>query len=188
MKQKLLIVLAVVLLIAAGYFLYMETHFTMSTMVDTGLSEEKILREMPEIAIGEQDLTLKAYVLSLPQVQERLARTKTNGSDEVRMEPVPLEEVKELLSDWTEEGWQATEIAVSRGLLVYVSFSKEDGTSNIHYAFSADQNHPPQKSIGVYGRTLFHENDCKAIYQNLNGEITKLKHKHIWFAWLTGEI
>ena len=188
MKQKLLIVLAVIFLIAAGYFLYMETHFTMSTMVDTGLSEEKILREMPEIAIGEQDLALGAYILSLSQVQERLVRTKTDGSDEVKMEPVPLEEVNALLSDWTEEGWQVTEIAVSRGLLVYVSFSKEDGTSNIHYAFSADQNHPPQKTIGIYGKTLFQEHACKAIYENLNGEITKMKQKQVWFYWLTGEI
>ena len=43
MKKKLLVVLAVVLLIAAGFCLYMETHFTLSTMVAAGLSEEKIL-------------------------------------------------------------------------------------------------------------------------------------------------
>lgn len=187
MKKKLVIAAAAVLLIAVLFCLYMETHFTMSTMVETGLSEEKILREMPEIAITEQDLALEAYVLSLPQVQERLKRTEADGLNDVKMEPVPLKEAQVLLSDWTEEGWMATEIAVSQGTLVYVSFSKEDGTANIHCAFFADGS-IPQKSIGVYGRTLFHKDDCKAVYQNVNGEITKMKHKHIWFAWLTEEL
>lgn len=187
MKKKGFVVLLAAGLVLAGYILYMETHFATFTAVDTGLSEEKILREMPEIAIREQDLALETYILSLSQVQERLARTGTDGFGEVKTEPVPLKEAKALLSDWTDEGWQATEIAVSQGTFVYVSFSKEDGTANVHYAFFADGSYPPQKSIGVYGRTLFQDHACKAIYENINGEITKMKHKQVWFAWLTGE-
>ena len=68
MKKKGFVVLLAAVLVFAGYILYMETHFTTFTAVDIGLSEEKILREMPEIAIREQDLALETYILSLSQV------------------------------------------------------------------------------------------------------------------------
>jgi len=188
MKKRLQVVLGIVILALAGYCLYMETHFTMSTLADTGLSEEKILREMPEIAIREQDFDLEAHVLSLSRVQEMLARTKTEDPDDLKTEFIPLEEAASLLSDWVEEGWKVTELAVLRGNSVSVCFSKEDGTKSIYYAFFIEDSIPMQKTIGVYGRTLFQDDACKAVYQNLNGEITKMKHKHLWFYWLTGEI
>jgi len=182
LKQKLRIAAAVVLLIAAGCCLYMETHFTMSTMVETGLSEEKILREMPDIAITEQDLTMVEELFAAQEVQEAFAALEQSG--ELGR---PVSNAEFLLADWIPQGYEILELAVSDHKSLYVSFVKEDEQS-IYYTFFADGSYPPQKSIGIYGKTLFHENDCKAIYQNLNGEITKLKYRHIWFAWLTEDL
>lgn len=181
MKKKLLLAAAVVLLAAAGFFLYMETHFTTSTMVDAGLSEVKILREMPEIAITEQDLAMAEELFAAPAVQEAFFMVEESG-----VLGHPVSDAASLLANWTPDGYEILELAVSDHKSLYVSFAKEDEQS-IYYIFFEDGRYPPQKSIGIYGRTLFHKNDCKAIYQNLNGEITKMKHKHIWFAWLTEE-
>lgn len=183
MKKKLLIAAAVVLLIAVLFCLYMETHFTMSTMVETGLSEKKILREMPDIAITEQDLAMAEELFAAPAVQEAFLSLEESGEL-----GCPVSNAAFLLSDWTPEGFDVMELAVSDHKSLYVSFLKKDEAQSIYYVFFEDGGYPPQKSIGIYGRTLFHKDDCKAIYQNLNGEITKMKHKHIWFAWLTEEL
>lgn len=183
MKKKLVISAAVVLLAAVLFCLYMETHFTMSTMVDTGLSEEKILQEKPDIAITEQDFAMAEALFAAPEVQEAFSARKESGEL-----GCPVSNAEVLLSDWTPEGYEILELAVSDHQSLYVSFLKKDEAQSIYYVFFEDGAYPPQKSIGIYGRTLFHKDDCKAIYQNLNGEITKMKHKHIWFAWLTEDI
>jgi len=183
MKKKLLIVFCIVILVLAGFCLYMETHFSMSTVVDVGLSEEKILREMPEIAITEDDLAMAEELFAAPEVQEAFAALEESG--ELGR---PVSNADFLLADWTPEGFAIMELAVSDHQSLYVSFLKEDETQSVYYIFFEDGVYPPQKSIGVYGRTLFQDDACKAIYQNSNGEITKMKHKHIWFYWLTGEM
>ncbi|MBR5471141.1 MAG: hypothetical protein IKU81_03360 [Oscillibacter sp.] len=183
MKKKLVIAAAAVLLIAVLFCLYMETHFTMSTMVETGLSEKKILREMPEIAITEQDLAMAEELFAAPEVQEAFIAVEESGAL-----GCPVSDAASLLVNWTPEGFDVMEVAVSDHKSLYVSFLKEDEAQSIYYVFFEDGAYSPQKSIGVYGRTLFHKDDCKAVYQNVNGEITKMKHKHIWFAWLTEEL
>lgn len=184
MKKYLLAVLTLVVLAAAGYCLYMETHFSMTTLEDSGLSEEKILREMPEIALSDRDLAMGGALLAAPEVQE--AFLQADGTGEVRYVVIPAETASGLLSDWTPEGFAIWELGLTSQESLHVSFRKE-GEQTVYYTFFADDSCPPQKVIGIYGRTLFQEDACKAIYQNLNGEITKLKEQHIWFYWLTGE-
>ena len=183
MKKKLLITAIVLLLIAAGFFLYQETHFTMSTMEDTGFSKEKILREMPEIAITEQDLAMAEELFAAPEVEEAFLSLEKSGELGCSVSNAEL-----LLADWIPEGFAVMELAVSDHKSLYVSFFKKDESQSIYYSFSADDAYPPQKTIGIYGRTLFQKHDCKTIYQNLNGEISKLKEKHIWFAWLKEDL
>ncbi len=182
MKKRLLMAAAVALLAAAGFCLYMETHFTTSTMVDAGLSEERILQEMPEIAITDQDLAMAKELFASSAVEEAFSALEESSAL-----GHPVSDAASLLANWIPDGYEILELAVSDHRGLYVSFVKEDEQS-IYYTFFVDGSYPPQKSIGIYDRTLFHKNHCKAIYQNLNGEITKMKHKHIWFAWLTEDI
>ncbi|MBQ6948443.1 MAG: hypothetical protein IJN41_02040 [Firmicutes bacterium] len=120
MKKKLLIVFCIVILVIAGFCLYMETHFSMSTVVDVGLSEEKILREMPEIAITENDLAMAEELFAAPEVQEAFADLEESG--ELGR---PVSNADFLLADWTPEGFALMELAVSDPQSLYVSFLKE---------------------------------------------------------------
>lgn len=180
-KRALAAVLAAVIL--AGCILYMESHFGVSTLEDMNLSSEQILREMPEIKITQEDIAMGKALLSADEVKEAFQRV--GGSESWRGFPIPQDKAAELLEDWIPEGYEVLELTASSHQSLYVSFVK-DGQERIYYIFFVDDLYPPIKTIGVYGRTLFDEDACKAIYENHGGVISKSKFKHLWLAWLTG--
>ena len=178
MKKKIVGVLLVAIVVALGHVIYMETHFVATTSVPVKLSEEAILDEMPSIAITEKDITMGKELLATPEMTEAflLASKDKNG-----VYAFPLDDAEKLLAEWIPEDFEVLELAVLNEH-IYVSFINRDKQS-IYYSFDADFEYQ-NKTIGIYGTDLFGDRRVKAIYQNMNGEITKFKEQRLWFEWI----
>ena len=178
MKKKIIGLLLAVLVVAAGYVIYMEIHFSTTTSVPVKLSSEQILNEMPDIAFTEQDTTMFKELLAAQELAEAflLASENENG-----IYVLPLDVANELLMEWIPEGCEVLELAVINER-VYVSFLNREKQS-VFYSFNSDFDYQ-EKSIGIYGKDLFGKRIVKAIYSNINGEITKFKEKRLWFEWM----
>ena len=94
MKKKIIGLLLAVLVVAAGYVIYMEIHFSTTTSVPVKLSSEQILNEMPDIAFTEQDTTMFKELLAAQELAEAflLASENENG-----IYVLPLDVANELL-------------------------------------------------------------------------------------------
>lgn len=177
-KDKIIKVLCVILIFCFCFCIYMERNYSRVRFVEADMTEEEILAEMPEIAISEEDYALEAYILSLPEVQELLE----NAEEEEFGAAFPNEESEVLLADWIPEGWKVMELAAKDNRM-YVSFINE-GVCSRYYSFSSDGSYPMQKTVGIYRKTWRNLIECKSVYQNTNGEITKYVDKNEWFSWV----
>ena len=72
MKKKLFIAVCVLFLAAIGVLAYFETHFRVYESKEVSISDEKILQEMPDIALTDADMALKETLFSTPEVIEAL--------------------------------------------------------------------------------------------------------------------
>lgn len=177
MKKKTLAIILSVLLILCGAWLYLESRVDLVETVDSGLSEAAILQEMPELAMTERDIAMGAALLDAPELRAALAE----AADVV----LPEATAARLLAEWTPEGCEDVTLVVMDYGSVIVGFTED--TRTIQYEFFEDESAGPRKVIAISGRTFFRENGRKAVYQNDGGAVTKLKVRHVWFAWLTEE-
>ena len=185
MKKRIWIPILVILLLLAAFELTMEQRYSIETIVPADVSDEEILSEMPEISITEEDRALEAYVLALPQVQEMLVRA---DGDSTKREAMGQAEIQPILADWTQPGWSASELLVWNGV-VYVAFQEDNGETMYIYTFYPNSEMPMAKTIGLY-QADGDQRDCKVLYSNHDGQLTKEVSKHQWFAWighLTGQ-
>ena len=178
MKKNIVCVLLAVIIVAVGYVIYMESHFGTTTVVPVKLSAEQILKEMPSIAFTEEETTMAKELLATQEIEEAflLASNNENG-----VYIFPVSDAEKLLSEYTPEGYEVLELAVFNKY-IYVSFLSREKAA-IYYSFDSNFEYQ-EKTIGIYGKDLFGERIVKAIYSNINGEITKHKEKRLWFEWM----
>ena len=178
MKKKIVCILLVVIVIAVGYVIYMESHFGSTAIVPMKQSAEQILKEMPSIAFTEEDNVMVKELLATQEIAEAFssASKDKNGSY-----IFPVSDAEKLLSEYIPEDYEVLELAVMNEY-VYVSFLNRE-KQTIYYSFDSDFKYQ-EKTIGIYGKDLFGERIVKAIYSNMNGEITKHKEKQLWFKWM----
>lgn len=80
-KTRLRTVLAcvlTVLLCLAGWWIYMETHFYGEEIVTVSTDEEKILKEMPALALTDAEKALAQTILEVPLIRDALSDDYTN--------------------------------------------------------------------------------------------------------------
>ena len=156
----------------------MESHFGTTRVVPVKLSTEQILKEMPSIAFTEEETTMVKELLATQEMAEAfiLASNNENGAY-----IFPVSDAEKLLSEFTPEGYEVLELAVFNKC-IYVSLLSREKTT-IYYSFDSNFEYH-EKTIGIYGKDLFGKRIVRAIYSNINGEITKHKEKRLWFEWM----
>lgn len=171
MKRLLFGVGVPLLLIVAVVVAYYEIHFDTDEAVSVNISEEKILKEMPDIALSETDYAFGEQVLADPEVVSAMEKGESVALSE--------ETVAELFADYLPRD------AVSQGISVvqrsvYCSYLQNKEKS-VGLIFVQDGEYGPYKTITVYpgiGKTV------NAVYENKAGKLQKLKLRHRWFAYL----
>lgn len=148
-------------------------------MVKSEMTQEKILKECPEIVITEEDLALEEFILELPEVQMMIKQSKENGS----YVSVSNEKAFELLAGWIEEGWTMIELGYADNT-VYLFWIK-DGEKILSYNYSVDGRNSMEKSIGIYQKHQNGTTSFDTLYENINGSIKKIVFKRQWFFWAT---
>lgn len=168
----------VIMLAFVGFCIFMESRYSTIHMIKSEMTEEKILKEYPEIAITEEDLALEAYILGLPEVQMMIDQSKK----EKTAVWVSNTEAAELLSGWVEDRWTLLELACADDSLNLLWI--KDGDRNLSYNFSVDGRYPIQKTIGIYQTHFNGSTSVDTIYSNINGVIEKNIFKRQWFYWV----
>ena len=181
MKKKVLVSALAVVLLLIAFCLHMESRYSMEVIEPAALTQEEILEEMPQITISEEELALREYILTQPQIQAMMVRARSKDDSELQVEVLPLDEAGALLEGWIDSGWTIWEVSTS-GNQVYVDFW-ENEEKRVIYTFFADENYSLEKAIGIY-QGHGEERDCVAAYVNQNGEFTKYVAKHQWFYWI----
>ena len=178
MKKKIVCILLAVIVVAVGYVIYMESHFSSTTIVPVKQSAEQILKEMPSIAFTEEDNVMVKELSATQEIAEAFSLASKNKNGAYIF---PVSDAEKLLSEYIPEGYEVLELAILNKY-VYVIFLNREKQA-IYYSFDSNFEYQ-EKTIGIYGKDLFGERIVKAIYSNINGEITKHKEKRIWFEWL----
>ena len=178
MKKKTVSMLLVIFLVLVGAVAFLESRSGAVTLAPIAASNQQILREMPDIALTEEDMKMVQELLAAQPIQAALSAA---SAQEKGTYDFPRQDAEKLLKAYTPEGFEVLELTVLNGL-VCVGFQK-DGARRIQYVFDANAQHL-EKYIALYGKTLEGTPKLKAIYQNTNGTLTKQKEKHLWFQWL----
>lgn len=178
MRKKLFRTLFVVVILATSAIAFQEFRYSAVTLAPIAASNQQILREMPDIALTEENMKMVQELLAAQPIQAALSAA---SAQEKGTYDFPRQDAEKLLKAYTPEGFSVLELTVLNGL-VCVGFQK-DGARRIQYVFDANAQHL-EKYIALYGTTLEGTPKLKAIYQNTNGTLTKQKEKHLWFQRL----
>lgn len=178
MKKRICCVFLGMLFLVLLCFFYMEFRFGTTTVVSQDKPSERILREMPDIAVTSEEMSMAKALSQTREMEDAFLQAE---SAENEIYEFPMADAENLLQAYIPQGWNVLELTVlPKG--AYLGFSKGEKQS-VYYAFdSAGEIH--EKAIGVYGKDLFGNRTVKTIYCCRNGQITKLKEKRLWFEWL----
>lgn len=172
MKKILSIAVCALLLAAIGVLAYYETHFTCYESKEVPISDEKILKEMPDIALTDADLALGETILSTPEVIEAMR------SGEIVSLP-------DALAEQLAEGYLPEDAEMfSFGFLgnaVYFDYF-ETPEKRVMLAFFKDDAYGPQKTIALYS-VKGDDQSLRVCYSNDRGELSKIKESRRWFAY-----
>ena len=167
-----------IVLFLVGFCIYMECKNPTVRMEKSKMTQEKILKECPEIAISEEDLALEKLILDLPEVKNMIEQSSVDK----KLIWVSNAEVVPLLSGWIEDGWSHLELACEQDV-VYLLWIK-DGEKMLSYDFTVDSSYPMQKRIGTYEKHFNGTTSVDVIYENVDGVIVKNVCKRQWFYWV----
>lgn len=178
MKKKLLYVFFLLFAAAVCWLVSMEFHFGTTTIVPLDISSEQILKEMPDIAVTPEEMSMAKALSQTREMADAFLRAENSENSVYEF---PTENARNLLQAYIPQGWNALELTTFPKS-VYLGLSKGEEQS-VYYAFDpAGEIH--EKTIGVYGKDLFGNRSVKVIYCNQNGQITKSKENRLWFYWL----
>ncbi len=180
---------AIILALVLAVWAFLEVQFSGELIYAASTNEEKILKEMPDLALTEEELALAETILEIPQVRDVLS----GDSQESAILDTAL-----LMPDFASilpEGGRFTEIFVFRNS-VFISIIDGKEYTCLQYTDSDLTGHidfiaktltiSPLDEIGEDG----YLGDVDAVYELIyavGAGITrcqKLKTRHIWFGFL----
>lgn len=170
--KKLFLAAGIVVLLVVGVLAYFETHFTCYEYKEIQISDEKILKEMPDIALTDADLALGETLLSTPEVIE------TMEAGEIVSLPDALAE--QLADGYLPEDLELFDISVLENAVYFDYF--ETPKKRVMLAFFKDDAYGPQKSIALY-RDRGDDSSLRFVYSNDRGKLSKIKESRRWFAY-----
>jgi len=171
-RKRADILIAAVILILIGVEVCMEARYSCQELSQVKISDEKLLREMPDVALTDADAALGERVLSAPRVMEALGTEK--GVD------LAEDEAALLFGNYLPEDAGPGHISIFRNSVICDYLEKEN--KRVGLTFFQDHEYGPYKTIALYSGG--DEPQCKVIYENQAGELKKMKVQRRWFAWL----
>ena len=172
MKKKLFIAVCVLFLAAIGVLAYFETHFRVYESKEVSISDEKILQEMPDIALTDADMALEETLFSTPEVIEALESGESMS--------LPEDLAAQLAEGYLLDGAELFDLSVSENA-VYVDYF-ETPEKRVILVFFQDDAYGPQKTIALY-RIKGDDLSFRVCYSNDRGELSKVKKSRRWFAY-----
>ena len=187
-RKNILFWTAIILAVLVSAWAFLETQFSGELIYAASTNEEKILKEMPALALTEEELALAETILEIPEIQEFL----TNGEESITLN---IETVLPYLSAILPENGRFFEVFVfGRSVFISIIAGKQytclqytdvDATGHIDF-IAKTLAISPLEEIGEDG----YLGDVKAVYEltyAMGAGITrcqKLKTRHMWFSFL----
>lgn len=187
-RKNILSMLAIILSLVLAVWISLEVRFSGDLIYAASTNEERILREMPDLALTNEELALAEIILEIPEIQALLA----SGEESVTLD---METVTPYLPGILPEKGRFTEIFVFRRS-IYISiingkqytclqYTDADGTGHIDL-IAKTLTISPLDQIGEDG----YLGDVDAVYELHHAVGTgitrcqKLKSRHMWFSFL----
>ena len=178
MKKKLFIAVCALFLAVIGGLVYVETHFGVYESKEISVSDEDILKEMPDLALTDADMALKERLLSAPEVIEALESGETMSPGETISLPDYLAE--QLAEGYLPENAEMFSFGVIFKNVVYVDYY-ETPEKRVILEFFQDDAYGPRKTIALYKDRG--DRPLQFLYINDQGGFSKLKETRRWFAY-----
>ena len=187
-RKTILFWVTIALAVLLAGWAFMEIQFNGEKIYTASTNEEKILKEMPALALTDGELSLAETILEIPEIQVFL----TSGEESITLS---TETVTPYLSGILPDNGRFAEVFVL-GRSVFVSiidgkqytclqYTDADATGHIDF-IAKTLAISPLEEIGEDG----YLGDVKAVYEltyAVGAGITrcqKLKTRHIWFGFL----
>lgn len=187
-RKTILSALAIILALVLAVWAFLEVQFSGELIYAASTNEEKILKEMPALALTDVELSLAETILEIPQIQEFLA----TGQESITLD---TEAVMPYLSGILPENGQFTEVFVF-GRSVFISIIAGKQYTCLQYTDVDATGHidliaktlaiSPLDEIGEDG----YLGDVKVVYELSHAvgvgitRCQKLKTRHMWFSFL----
>ncbi len=168
------VLIAAAMLILIGVEVCMEARYSCHELSQVKISDEKILKEMPDIVLTDADAALGERVLSAPRVAEALGIKE--GVD------LAKDEAALLFWDYLPEDTGPKSICAFQNSVICEYLEGEN--KRIVLTFFQDHEYGPYKTIGLYSGGDAPRRECRVIYENQAGELKKMRVQRRWFAWL----
>lgn len=187
-RKTILFWVTIALAVFLAGWAFMEIQFNGEEIYAASTNEEKILKEMPALALTDEELALAETILEIPEIQEFL----TSGEESITLN---TETVSPYLSGILPDNGRFFEVFVFRRSVFinivngkqYTCLQYTDADATGHIDFIAKTLAiSPLEEIGEDG----YLGDVKAVYEltyAVGAGITrcqKLKTRHIWFGFL----
>jgi len=188
-RKNILFWTAIILAVIVVAWAFLETQFSGELIYAASINEEKILKEMPALALTEEELALAQIILEIPVVQDAI-------SDDIQDSAVlDTQQLMPYLAPILPENGKFTEIFVL-GHSVFISIVDGKQYTCLQYTDADMTGHidsiaktlaiSPLDEIGEDG----YLGDVDAVYELVYAVGTgitrcqKLKTRHIWFGFL----
>ena len=187
-RKNILSTFAIILALVLAVWAFLEVQFSGELVYAASTNEERILREMPDLALTNEELALAEIILEIPEIQAFLS----SGEESITLDK---EAVTPYLPGILPENGRFTEIFVFRHS-IYISiingkqytclqYTDADGTGHIDL-IAKTLTISPLDQIGEDG----YLGDVDAVYELHHAVGTgitrcqKLKSRHMWFSFL----
>ena len=188
-RKTILSWIAIILVLPLAVWAYMEVQFSGELVYAASTNEERILKEMPALALTDEELALANTILEIPQIQDAISDDFQNPT------VLNTEILMPYLTGILPENGQITEVFVL-GSSIYISIIAENQYTCLVYtdidvtgyidSISKTLAISPLDQIGEDGNL----GDVDAVYELVYGvgmgtiRCQKLKSRHMWFSFL----
>lgn len=167
------------LAIGFGVLISHEVRSATYTMVGEDISEERVLAEIPELAITETDREILSALGESPSVQAAVA----GGEQFIDLPPAEHEDIQSILSEFLdEERYRFSDAGViaQSGEATSLYYDIFDQERNVRIMVMGLDTGNQQKTIAVYDGDP-EEELSMVIYANDNGACQKMTEQRMWF-------
>ena len=180
MKKKTILTVAIVfvVIVLLAVWLYLEFHFTGSTLKTVTTNRETILSEMPELEITQDEFSLSEYVFEIPSVVE--------CAESEFLVAISYEEIESYVSYIIPQDADVCDVCASNHSLT-IGYKLNGKT---HYIEYLDTNYTGY--IDIIRKSIFVPKGNDNIHTAYETEYAGINHitykkqisRHVWFGFL----